>query len=75
MFNSCYKNKIKTIALLFLLCAFFGHQNVFAQPLFEVLNGEVEMLIPMIDQFLVKIDRENKKVIMNLPEGLVEMYL
>ncbi|WP_291284897.1 ribosome maturation factor RimM [Flavobacterium sp.] len=46
-----------------------------AQPLFEVLNGEVEMLIPMIDQFLVKIDRENKKVIMNLPGGLVEMYL
>lgn len=46
-----------------------------AQPLFEVINGEVEILIPMIDEFLVKIDRENKKVIMNLPEGLVEMYL
>jgi 16S rRNA processing protein RimM len=46
-----------------------------AQPLFEVLNGNVEILIPMIDQFLVKIDRENKKVIMDLPEGLVEMYL
>lgn len=45
------------------------------QPLFEVLNGEVEILIPMIDLFLVKIDRENKKVIMNLPEGLIEMYL
>lgn len=46
-----------------------------AQPLFEVVNGEVEILIPMIDKFLVKIDRENKKVIMDLPEGLVEMYL
>ncbi|WP_347050098.1 ribosome maturation factor RimM [Flavobacterium olei] len=46
-----------------------------AQPLFEVLNGEVEILVPMIDHFLVKIDRENKKVIMDLPEGLVEMYL
>ena len=46
-----------------------------AQPLFEVLNGEVEILVPMIDNFLVKIDRENKKVIMDLPEGLVEMYL
>lgn len=46
-----------------------------AQPLFEVLNGTVEILIPMIDQFLVEIDRENKKVVMNLPEGLVEMYL
>ena len=45
-----------------------------AQPLFEVLNGEVEMLVPMIDQFLVKIDRENKKVVMDLPEGLIEMY-
>lgn len=46
-----------------------------AQPLFEVVNGNVEILVPMIDQFLVKIDRENKKVIMDLPEGLVEMYL
>lgn len=46
-----------------------------AQPLFEVLNGEVELLIPMIDQFLVEIDRKNKKVVMDLPEGLIEMYL
>jgi len=46
-----------------------------AQPLFEVINGNVEILVPMIDQFLVKIDREYKKVIMDLPEGLVEMYL
>ena len=46
-----------------------------AQPLFEVLNGEVELLIPMIDQFLVEIDRKNKKVIMDLPEGLLEIYL
>ncbi|WP_136667732.1 ribosome maturation factor RimM [Flavobacterium sp. H122] len=46
-----------------------------AQPLFEVINGDTEILIPMIDQFLVKVDRENKKVIMDLPEGLIEMYL
>ncbi|MGL2965120.1 ribosome maturation factor RimM [Flavobacterium sp. XGLA_31] len=46
-----------------------------AQPLFEVLNGEVEILIPMIDHFLVEIDRKNKKVKMDLPEGLIEMYL
>jgi 16S rRNA processing protein RimM len=46
-----------------------------AQPLFEVINGNVEILVPMIDQFLLKIDRDNKKVMMDLPEGLVEMYL
>jgi 16S rRNA processing protein RimM len=46
-----------------------------AQPLFEVLNGSIELLIPMIDQFLVKVDRENKKVVMDLPDGLIDMYL
>jgi len=46
-----------------------------AQPLFEVLKGGVEILIPMIDHFLVEIDRKNKKVKMDLPEGLIEMYL
>ena len=46
-----------------------------AQPLFEVLNGNVEMLIPMIDQFLVKIDRDNKIILMDLPDGLIQMYL
>ena len=46
-----------------------------AQPLFEVENGAIQLLIPMIDQFLVKIDRPNKKVLMDLPEGLIEMYL
>lgn len=50
-----------------------------AQPLFEVINTqnrlETEILVPMIDAFLVKIDRENKKVIMDLPEGLIEMYI
>ena len=32
-----------------------------AQTLFEVLNGVVEILIPVIDHFLVKIDRENNR--------------
>lgn len=46
-----------------------------AQPLFEVTKDGAEILIPMIDHFLVKVDRENKKIIMDLPEGLIEMYL
>ncbi|MBN9283610.1 MULTISPECIES: ribosome maturation factor RimM [unclassified Flavobacterium] len=46
-----------------------------AQPLFEILNGETEILVPMIDNFIVKIDRENSKVVMDIPEGLVDLYL
>ncbi|OCB75338.1 ribosome maturation factor RimM [Flavobacterium crassostreae] len=46
-----------------------------AQPLFEVNKDGIEIFIPMIDPFLISIDRENKKIIMDLPEGLIEMYL
>ncbi len=46
-----------------------------AQPLFEVLYGETEILIPMIDQFLIEVDRKNKRIVMDLPEGLIEMYI
>jgi 16S rRNA processing protein RimM len=46
-----------------------------AQPLFEIMKGDIEILIPMIDDFIVKIDRENKKVVLNTPEGLVDLYL
>jgi 16S rRNA processing protein RimM len=46
-----------------------------AQPLFEILKGDIEILVPMIDHFIVKIDRENKKVVLNTPEGLVDLYL
>ncbi|RZJ64660.1 MAG: 16S rRNA processing protein RimM [Flavobacterium sp.] len=46
-----------------------------AQPLFEIKQGDIEILIPMIDDFIVKIDRENKKVVMDTPVGLVDLYL
>lgn len=44
-----------------------------AQPLFEVSNGERETLIPIIDNFLVKVDRNTKTILMDLPEGLVDL--
>lgn len=46
-----------------------------AQPLFEIINDDIEILVPMIDDFIVKVDRENKKLILNTPEGLVDLYL
>ncbi|RZJ63135.1 MAG: 16S rRNA processing protein RimM, partial [Flavobacterium sp.] len=50
--------------------------DIAAQPLFEVLKDNViEILIPMIDHFIVKVDRKNKVIKMDLPEGLIEMYL
>lgn len=46
-----------------------------AQPLFEVINGTTEILIPMIDPFLVEVNRQEKYILMDLPDGLIDMYL
>ncbi len=46
-----------------------------AQALFIVEKDSKEILIPMVDDFIKKIDRENKKVIVDTPKGLIEMYL
>ena len=46
-----------------------------AQDLFVVEKEGKEILIPMIDDFIKKIDRKNKKVIVETPEGLIEMNM
>ena len=52
-----------------------GINDSTAQPLFEVNNGDTELLIPMIDAFIKKVDRKNKTITVETPEGLIEMYL
>ena len=47
--------------------------DVSAQPLFVVSTDHAEILIPMVDDFIEKIDRVNKKVIVRTPEGLIDM--
>lgn len=46
-----------------------------AQALFEILFNYKEILVPMIDEFIEKIDRENKTIYLNTPEGLIDIYL
>ena len=46
-----------------------------AQPLFEVDREGIDVFIPMIDDFIKKIDRKNNKVIVETPEGLIDLYL
>ncbi|MBL4904495.1 MAG: 16S rRNA processing protein RimM [Flavobacteriaceae bacterium] len=52
-----------------------GINDKTAQPLFEVENGDKEVLIPMIDNFIKKIDRENQQIVVETPAGLIQMYL
>lgn len=46
-----------------------------AQPLFEIYKAEKQILVPMIDDFIVEVNRSKKEIIMNTPFGLVDLYL
>jgi 16S rRNA processing protein RimM len=52
-----------------------GINDSTAQPLFEVNSNGTEVFIPMIDHFIKKVDREHKKITVETPKGLIEMYL
>ncbi len=52
-----------------------GVNDTTSQALFEVENGENQILIPMNDEFIEKVDRTNKKIIVKTPEGLIDLYL
>jgi 16S rRNA processing protein RimM len=51
-----------------------GINEATAQPLFEIKSEDQEILIPMLDEFIVEIDRKKNKLILKAPEGLIEFY-
>ncbi|WP_299260520.1 ribosome maturation factor RimM [uncultured Aquimarina sp.] len=46
-----------------------------SQALFEIDRDGIEILIPMNDEFIDKVDRETNTVFVNTPEGLIDLYL
>ena len=46
-----------------------------AQALFEIDRNGIEILIPMNDEFIEKVDRTNKAIMVNTPEGLIDLYI
>ncbi|MEO9512162.1 MAG: hypothetical protein ABJN84_18115 [Flavobacteriaceae bacterium] len=38
-------------------------------------EDEKELLIPISDDIITKVDRKNKRIQVKTPEGLVELYL
>lgn len=44
-------------------------------PLLRIMNGETEVLVPLIDGLVQQLDREKKTMTVSAPPGLIEMYL
>ena len=45
-----------------------------AQALFEIKDGYTEILLPIVDEFIIELDRKNKKIIVAFPDGLLDIY-
>ncbi|MEE2801256.1 MULTISPECIES: ribosome maturation factor RimM [Nonlabens] len=52
-----------------------GVNDTTSQALFEIKQGEKEILIPVHDEFILNVDRDNKQILVETPPGLIELYL
>lgn len=52
-----------------------GVNDTTAQALFEIDHNGKQVLIPLNDHFIQKLDRQNKVLHISVPEGLIELYL
>ena len=52
-----------------------GINDTTSQALFEIDRDGIEILIPMNDEFIKKVNRENKTIVVETPEGLIDLYI
>ncbi|MBI9037915.1 MAG: 16S rRNA processing protein RimM [Bacteroidales bacterium] len=45
------------------------------QSLLQILFKEKEILVPIVDEIVKSVDSDNKKVYINAPQGLIDLYL
>ena len=46
-----------------------------SQALFEVEGNGKQILIPINDEFIVEVNRKNKTILVETPEGLIDLYI
>lgn len=52
-----------------------GVNDTTSQAIFEIDRRGKQVLVPIIDDFITKVDRPNKEIILEVPEGLIELYI
>jgi 16S rRNA processing protein RimM len=48
--------------------------NLQQNPLFSIMNGKKEYLIPIQPEFIIKIDTTKKQIILDPPSGLIDLF-
>jgi 16S rRNA processing protein RimM len=44
-------------------------------PLLQIMKGDIEILVPIIDGVVTKVDRDKKIMHITAPDGLIELYM
>jgi len=52
-----------------------GVNDTTSQALFEIDRDGKQILIPIIDKFIKNVDRKSKNLLLEVPEGLIDLYL
>jgi 16S rRNA processing protein RimM len=52
-----------------------GVNDATAQHLFEIDHNGKEVLIPVNDDIIINVDRATKTILLETPEGLIELYI
>lgn len=52
-----------------------GVNDITSQAIFEIDRDGNQVLVPMIDEFINKLDREKKEIHLDVPDGLIELYI
>lgn len=52
-----------------------GVNDSAAQALFEINRDGKQILIPVNDDFIKKVDKKNRVLLLDTPEGLIDLYL
>lgn len=52
-----------------------GVNDTTSQALFEVDRDGTQILIPINDLFIKNVDRDTKNILMDVPDGLIELYI
>jgi len=45
------------------------------QALFQILHHDKEVLIPVVEEVIMQVDRARRTIYIRAPEGLIDLYL
>jgi 16S rRNA processing protein RimM len=51
-----------------------GMEGTDKNPVLVILRGEVEVMVPLVEEIIVDIDMEERSMTIRTPEGLIDLY-